>query len=458
MSRPALLALIPLVLTACPPGGGGGDASAGNTTTTGVSGDPGDSGDTIPTEGGDPGFNPNYRRILSGTTLDAAYTRVRVGHLDLPDADGCCADYVLAGSAHKHVKILFGAPSRGLLFLSDVPDQTFDMGPAGVGIEDIVVADYDEDGHDDVLALRSDGVVGIRRGLDAAAPDPVLSDTLIEASMTFTGSKGSRSLVLADLNCAGKKDLVVVSPEDDSVLRAIGVPGPLGDTFAGVLPESTGVGTSPQQVVVGDLNGDNKPDIVTGNGNLTASVLLNKCPDQFEPAVNYPVFLDTAPTPDMQLAIGRMCLGETTRDWPAIALGHGDKVWVLCGNAEGRFDQVGEEPSAAFGTAVDYIMDSNEAGGPSGSTIFQLQYWEPTSSLHVFWSGTTEISRFVPSPTFGQVQDGEPVADLAGRNFIMNESHKSFVLYRPQVADSAHWTHIIRLVQGGSATDVSFAR
>lgn len=100
-------------------------------------------------------------------------------------------------------------------------------------------------------------------------------------------------------------------------------------------------------------------------------------------------------------------------------------------------------------------MDSNQEGGPSGETVFQLQYWQPTNSLHVLWSHATEVVRFVPSPITGLIGEGESVADLAGRDFFMGQS---FSLHRSRALDDSQWTHIGRLVVGESVTDIGFAR
>ena len=443
MPRAHYFALISLTLTACPPGDGS-DADA-TTTSGGVD----DSGATIPTGGEDPGQNPFYRGLLSGTTVDSVYARVRVGHLDLPDADGCCTDYVLAGPAQNHVKVLFGAPARGLLFLSDAPDQTFEMGPANVGIEDVVVIDIDEDGNEDIVVLRSDGVVGIRHGLGVTAPSPVLSDTLFETNMTVSGVPASRSLAVADLDCDGKKDLVAVSPMNDRVILAFAAPG---GTFLPPLQKSTGLG-SPRQVVVGDLNGDDEFDIITGNGDGSASVLLNECFGEFAGVANYPLFSEPFATPDMQVAVGRVCIGETSGDWPAIALGHGQRVHILCGNGQGTYDAIDEEPSPLFGTALDYLMDSNPKAPLPSAKIFQLQYWESTMSLHVLWSDSPfEIARFVASqdPVF---QGGVPVANLGGRS----PGH-AFSMHQAAIADDPNWSRIVVIVDTPGATDVSFAR
>ncbi|MBA3548880.1 MAG: hypothetical protein H0T76_20545 [Nannocystis sp.] len=443
MLRSIFLALIPLALAACPPGDGGGDASAGNTTTT-----DGDSNATVPTEGGgDPGFNPDYRQILSGTTVDAVYTKVRVGQLDVTDVDGCCTDFVLAGPAQNHVKILFGTSSRGLLFLSDVPDQTFSMGPTGVGIEDIVVADINADGFDDVLALRSDGMVGIRHGLGATAPAPVLSATLLETSLAVGTNKGARSLAVTDINCMGKNDLIAVSPSTDGVVYAVAAPG---DTFSSPLFFSTGLESSPRQIIAGDLNGDNQPDIVTGNGDGSASVMLNTCGTLA--LTKFPIF-DTGEyeTPDMQIAIGRVCLGASAKDWPAIALGYDQRVFIFCGSSGGTYDAVDEEPVVLWpARRYDYVMNINPQSPVLNSAVYQLQYWEPTQSLLVLWSDDPEeFAVFDPSAAGSHM----PLVNLHGRT-----KGSAFAAHQSRTTGGPQWSQVVVLVPGAGFTDVSFTR
>jgi len=441
MLRSPLVALIPLALAACPSEGGGDEASTGNTTTTA-----GDSNDTIPTGGGeDPGFSPDYRQILSGTTVAVEYAKVRVGHLDDSDVDGCCADFVLAGPDQNHVRIMFGTSSRGLVFLSDVADQIYPMGPAAVGIEDVVVTDINNDFLDDVLALRSDGVVGIRYGLGATAPDPVLSDRLIEASLTSSMKKGARSLAVTDIDCLGKKDLVAVAPGDDGIVYAFAT---AGETFSSPVFRSTGAGTSPRQLATGDLNADTNPDIVTGNADGSASVLINQC-SGFDVS-KYLIFQNSNfSTPDMQVALGRVCAGASSKDWPAIALGYGQRVFIFCGSSTGQYSQIGEEPGSVAVTAVDYTMTLNANPVPD-SAVYQLQYWEPTQSLLVLWSNIPEeFAVFDPSAFLKH----QPLVNLHGRG-----AGRAFAAHQSRSTGGPEWSQAIVLVPGSGFTDVSFTR
>lgn len=156
----------------------------------------------------------------------------------------------------------------------------------------------------------------------------------------------------------------------------------------------------------------------------------------------------------MQVAIGHLCVGEKTSAWPAIALGHGQKVFITCGSSTGAYDAVGEEPTSTQSElAFDYVMNHNPQGPLPSPAVFQLQYWEATQSLHVLWSSNPhEIARFVPSLT-PQESNFVPVADLAGRS-----GGHAFFLHRRASMDGTQWSQVVVLVGANGATDVSFAR
>jgi hypothetical protein len=96
------------------------------------------------------------------------------------------------------------------------------------------------------------------------------------------------ALAVSDLNGDGKLDLVTAS----STLSVGRVSVRLGDGQGGFgSPVSFPVGSSPQSVAIGDLNGDGKLDLVTASVvNTYLSVLLGNGLGGFEEAPNVPLY------------------------------------------------------------------------------------------------------------------------------------------------------------------------
>ncbi|HEY0137865.1 MAG TPA: VCBS repeat-containing protein, partial [Nannocystis sp.] len=317
-------------LAACP--GGDGDETAG--TDTGASDD---TNITTPTGDFDP--NPAYRGVLSGTVLGPSLHALDAGNIARARSDAeCCQDYAAGSHDDSMLRIVFGAANVGLTLFSDRADEVHNV---GAGIDDLKIGDLNGDDRNDIIALRNDGNVAVLLGIDSPPPAGPFLDELTQFSATAGNAVGARSLALGDLDCDGLTDVVVVAPTSDSVnlLRNDNAGG-----FIAPVAFYMGVGSAPQEVVVGDFDEDGDDDVASSNSDGTMAVRLNMCSGNFDTSTSYTVFLNLPSTAGMTIATGRICRGADTAASLALVVGFRDKVRVICGDGTGDFSLMGEEP------------------------------------------------------------------------------------------------------------------
>src|SRR5438552_3424068 len=137
----------------------------------------------------------------------------------------------------------------------------------GYSANSVAVADVNGDGKLDLLVANfctattcgGDGTVGVLLGN---------GDGTFQPAVTYdSGGQNAVSIAVADVNSDGKPDAVVTDNCVTSTCDA-GAGGVLlgnGDgTFQAAVNYTSG-GLSPSSVVVGDVNGDGKPDLLVGN-------------------------------------------------------------------------------------------------------------------------------------------------------------------------------------------------
>lgn len=163
---------------------------------------------------------------------------------------------------------------------------------------------------------------------------------------------GTRSPVIRDFNGDGKPDVAVANshPSNDDVSVLLGN----GDgTFK--MAVDYPLGKSPNAVAVGDLNGDNRPDLVSANtGSNDVSVLLGIGDGTFRTAIHYP-----AGEVPWSLAVGD--LNGDGRPDLAVANLRSNDVSLLLGNGDGTF-QTARNLSIGNGPASVAIEDLNGNG------------------------------------------------------------------------------------------------
>lgn len=203
-----------------------------------------------------------------------------------------------------------------------------------------------------------------------------LGFTFLKAKSQDSGGQLAWTLAVADLNGDGKLDVAVVNYGSNGPDGTVGVLLGNGDgTLRRVVAYDAG-GAGLTGIVVGDLNGDGKPDLVAstqGCRNMTTQcvgVLLGNGDGTFQPVVTYPRGgRDWADGPGLSTPV---MIADVNGDGKPdlivinqIADSYGDGlVGVLLGNGDGTFQPVVTYDTGGFGAFTGSLVDVNGDGKP----------------------------------------------------------------------------------------------
>jgi len=137
---------------------------------------------------------------------------------------------------------------------------------------DLAVGDVDTDGHPDLIVTYATNITVLRNdvGTDPIGPASFSSRTDFDADGSPYG------LTLGDLDGDGKIDIVCANNARGTVALFKNTTAGRGTTNITFAPHLTiGIGTSPVDLLVGDFNGDMKPDIAAANYGGTIAILRN---------------------------------------------------------------------------------------------------------------------------------------------------------------------------------------
>jgi hypothetical protein len=291
------------------------------------------------------------------------------------------------------------APDTGNLVF--VPAVIYSSG--GGGAQSLAVADVNGDGIPDLaIANIYSSTVGILLGN---------SDGTFQTAVTY-GDSGAVAVVLVDVNGDGKPDLVAANYDSGTVSVLLGN----GDgTFQTAVAYDPG-GTFPIWVAVADVNGDGKPDLVVANcggGGCASStavvcVLLGNGDGTFQLGATYSL-----------QGVYSVVVSDLNGDGkPDLVVAEQSNVAVMLGNGDGTFQSpVGYDPGG-FDPESVVAGDVNGDGKPDllvANLFVSNQDSQSDGVIGVLLgNGDGTFQPAVPYDSGGKAPSSIAVADLNG--------------------------------------------
>ena len=264
--------------------------------------------------------------------------------------------------------------------------------PAGSWPESVAAGDFDGDGTLDLAVANntSSGTVTVLLGTGTGGFGPA-------AGSPVAVGDGPRSVVVGDFNGDGKPDLVASnhSGNDVSVLLGTG-----SGAFAPAAGSPVPVGTNPGLLARGDFNGDGHQDLAVPNGGgNSVTVLLGTGSGGFAPAPGSPVGVGSGP--------GSVAVGEFDGDGNldlAVTDGGSNVVSVLLGTGDGGFAPAAGSPVTAG--AAPYVVAVGEFDGDGLPDLAVANYVDNTVGVYLNHGRVSTVTTLAPSAgptTYGQV-------------------------------------------------------
>ena len=178
-------------------------------------------------------------------------------------------DLIVANALSNTVSVLLNTTAAGATTLSFAAQQTFATGNVP---RSVTLADVNGDGRPDLAVANyfSNTVSVLLNTTAAGATTPTFA-----AQQTFATGTRPHAITWGDVNGDGRPDLAVANRTDNTVSILLNTTAAGASTPAFATQQTFATGNIPIAVVLGDVNGDGRPDLIVANQTSSVSVLLN---------------------------------------------------------------------------------------------------------------------------------------------------------------------------------------
>ncbi|MDE3236302.1 MAG: VCBS repeat-containing protein [Bacteroidota bacterium] len=239
------------------------------------------------------------------------------------------------------------SPTKGNITGGDISskvDFTTGSGPYYAAIGDL-----DGDGKPDLAVVNhTDNTVSVYRNTSSSGS---ITGSSFAAKVDFTTGTSPTTVAIGDLDGDGKPDLAVTNGSDAtvSIFRNTSSSGSItSSSFAAKVDFTTG--TSPYTVAIGDLDGDGKPDVAVSNeGSNTVSVLRNTSSSGSITSSSFATKVDFTTGPQPTSVVMGDLDGDGKPDLTIVNYSSSNTISVLH-NTSG----IGSITSSSFASKVDF--------------------------------------------------------------------------------------------------------
>ncbi|MEG4229355.1 FG-GAP-like repeat-containing protein, partial [Microcoleus sp. N9_B2] len=320
--------------------------------------------------------------------------------------------------------------------------------PTGINPRFVSIGDFNRDNLPDIAVANSGGnTASILLNTTATnATTPSFAPQVL-----FPTGNRPFSVSIGDFNGDNLPDLAVANFNDNSasILLNTTPTGAATPTFAPQVPFPTG--TRPRSVSIGDFNGDNLPDLAVANsGSNTASILLNTTPTGAATPTFAPQFTFPTGSDPFSVSIGDIN-GDNLPDL-AVANFNSNTASILLNTTATGAATPTFAPQVPFPTGNQPVSvsigDFNGDGKPdlalgnfiSNNASILLNTTPTNAATPTFATNVEFPTGFRPfSLSIGDINgDGKP--DLAVPNSLINDTASILLNYTPTVSIAAGTT------------------